>query len=66
MGFRLGANFTYDTLINQFKQTEGITEQLKSENQMEWVRRMNNIRQMATEIVISELIYNWNTKMSEA
>ena len=36
----------------------GITEQLKSENQMEWVRRMNNIRQMATEIVISELIYN--------
>ena len=56
----------FETLINQFKQTEGITEQLKSENQMEWVRRMNNIRQMATEIVISELIYNWNTKMSEA
>ena len=48
----------FETLINQFKQTEGITEQLKSENQMEWVRRMNNIRQMATEIVISELIYN--------
>ena len=40
------------------KQMEGITEQLKSENQMEWVHRMNNIRQMATEIVISELIYN--------
>ena len=56
----------FETLINQFKQTEGITEQLKSENQMEWVRRMNNIRQMATEIVISELIYNWNTKMSKA
>ena len=56
----------FETLINQFKQTEGITEQLKSENQMEWVRRINNIRQMATEIVISELIYNWNTKMSEA
>ena len=48
----------FETLINQFKQTEGITEQLKSENQMEWVHRMNNIRQMATEIVISELIYN--------
>ena len=47
-----------DTLIKQFKQAEGITEQLKSENQMEWVRRINNIRQMATEIVISELIYN--------
>jgi hypothetical protein len=48
----------FETLIKQFKLTEGITEQLKSENQMEWVRRMNNIRQMATEIVISELIYN--------
>ena len=56
----------FETLIKQFKLTEGITEQLKSENQMEWVRRMNNIRQMATEIVISELIYNWNTKMSKA
>lgn len=40
------------------KQMEGITEQLKSENQMEWVCQMNNIRQMATEILISELIYN--------
>ena len=48
----------FETLIKQFKQTEGITEQLKSEKQMEWVCRMNNIRQMATEIVISELIYN--------
>ena len=56
----------FETLIKQFKQTEGIIEQLKSENQMEWVRRINNIRQMATEIVIRELIYNWNIKISEA
>ena len=56
----------FETLSKQFKLTEGITEQLKSENQMEWLRRMNNIRQMATEMVIRELIYNWNTKMSEA
>ena len=47
----------FETLINQLKQTEGITEQLKAENQMEWVRRMNNIRNRAIEIVNQELIY---------
>ena len=46
----------FDTLIKQFKQAEGITEQLKAENQMEWVARMNNIRSRATEIVNSEII----------
>ena len=48
----------FDTLIRQFKQAEGITEQLKADNQMEWVARMNNIRQRATEIVNEELIFN--------
>lgn len=47
----------FDTLISQYKTTEGITEQLKAENQMEWVRRMNNIRQIANEIIYKELIY---------
>ena len=47
----------FDTLIKQFKQAEGVTEQLKADNQMEWVCRMNNIRQRATEIVNTELIY---------
>lgn len=47
----------FGTLISQFKTTEGITEQLKAENQMEWVGKMNNIRQGATEIVNAELIY---------
>ena len=47
----------FDTLISQYKTTEGITEQLKADNQMEWVARMNNIRQRAIEIVNSELIY---------
>lgn len=37
---------------------EDITEQLKAENQMEWVRQMNNIRIRANEIVLRELIYN--------
>lgn len=36
---------------------EGITEQLKAENQMKWVARMNSIRNKATEIVNAELIY---------
>ena len=47
----------FDILIRQFKQAEEITEQLKTDNQMQWVGRMNNIRQIATEIVNSELIY---------
>ncbi len=47
----------FDTLIKQFKQAEGITEQLKATNQMEWVCRMNNIRQRVTEIVNKNLIY---------
>ena len=47
----------FDTLIKRFKQTEGITEQLKADNQMEWVVRMNNIRCRANEIINKELIY---------
>ena len=39
------------------KQAQGITEQLKAENQMEWVARMNNIQGCAREIVNAELIF---------
>ena len=46
-----------DALITQMARAEGITEQLKAENQMEWVRRMNSIRNWAEEIVSDELIY---------
>ena len=46
-----------DVLITQMARTEGVTEQLKDENQMEWVRRMNNIRNRAEEIVSDEFIY---------
>lgn len=46
-----------ETLIEQMKQAEGITEQLKVENAMEWVQKMNNIRHRAEEIVYSEIIY---------
>ncbi len=44
-------------LISQLAQQEGVTEQLKAENQMEWVARMNNIRNRADEIVLNELIF---------
>ena len=45
-------------LVKQMADCEDITEQLKAENQMEWVRQMNNIRIRANEIVLRELIYN--------
>ena len=48
----------FDTLIKQLKESKGITEQLKAENQMEWVARMNNIRNRATEIINHNIIYN--------
>ncbi len=47
----------YDRLVSQFAEQEGVTEQLKADNQMLWVARMNNIRNRVTEIVNSELIY---------
>ena len=45
-------------LVNQLAEKEGVTEQLKADNQMEWVARMNNIRCRATEIVNHDIIYN--------
>ena len=47
----------FDTLIEQMKESEGVTEQLKEQNQFEWVQRMSNIQQRADEIVRKELIY---------
>ena len=46
----------FDTRVERMKVTEGVTEQLKEENQMEWVVRMNNIRIRATEIVNHNII----------
>ena len=48
----------FSRLVKQMAETEDATEQLKADNQMEWVRRMNNIRNRAMEIVNSELIYS--------
>ena len=47
----------FDNLIVQYKKSDGITEDLKATEQMEWVRRMNNIKQRVTEIINNELIY---------
>ena len=44
-------------LVEGMKQAQGITEQLKAENALEWVGRMNNIRACAMEIVNEEIIY---------
>lgn len=46
-----------DLIIEQMKAAEGVTEELKAQNQLEWVGRMNNIRNRAGEIINSELIY---------
>lgn len=45
-------------LVKQMAECEGVTEQLKAENQMEWVRQMDNIRNRATEVVYAEIIYS--------
>ncbi len=46
-----------DFLIPAMAKQEGVTESLKASDQMEWVRRMNNIRNRAEEIVLQELVY---------
>ena len=52
------ANEMYDLLIEQMKEAEGVTEELKEQDQLEWVQRKGNIQQRAREIVCSELIYS--------
>ena len=51
------ANDMFFQLVKELAEKENITEELKSNDQMLWVQKMNNIRNRATEIVNSELIY---------
>ena len=51
------AQAMFDRLMEQMKKAEGVTEQLKASDQMEWVGRMYSIRSRAEEIVFSELVY---------
>ena len=51
------ANERYDLLMKQFIEKENITEELKATNQMEWVGKMNAIKNAVEEIILKELIY---------
>ena len=51
------ADEMFNRIVKQFAKQEGVNEQLKADNQMLWVARMNNIHNRATEIVNNELIY---------
>ena len=48
----------FSLLVKQMAERDGVTEQLKAENQLKWVARMNNIRRRATEVVNKDIIYN--------
>ena len=47
-----------DSLVAEMSKAQGVTEALKASNQLEWVQRMNNIRQAAEEIIRNDLIYS--------
>lgn len=51
------AETRFDLLVEQMAEREGVTEQLKAQEQMLWVRRMTNIRNAAEEIVLKEIVY---------
>ena len=55
----------FERVVEQMKQAQGITEQLKAENQMEWVARMNNIQACAREIVEKEIIVSKKIKRNK-
>lgn len=44
-------------LVKEYAEQEGLTEQMKAENQMEWVQRMNNIRERVNKVVNTEMIF---------
>ena len=47
----------FDSLVRQTAENEGVTEQLKVSDQMEWIRRMNSIQSRVQEFILNELIY---------
>ena len=56
-GIDQDAQEMFELLMKQYAEIEGVTEQLKAENQMDWVCKMNNIRDRINEIIYKELIY---------
>ena len=51
------ADSMFSQLVKQLAEQQGITETLKAENQLLWVQQMNNVQNVAAEIVLNELIY---------
>ena len=47
----------FDSLVRQTAESEGVIEQLKVSDQMEWIRRMNNIQSRVREFILNELVY---------
>ena len=50
------ANEMFDLLTKQYTEREGVTEELKARNQMEWVQHMNSIRERVTDVIVTDLI----------
>ena len=46
-----------DQMMDRLMETESVTEELKGRNQMEWIRRVNNIRNRVDEVILNELVY---------
>ena len=57
MGIDKDAEDMFNLIVKQMAEIEGVTEQLKAADQMEWIRRINSIRSRAREFVLKELIY---------
>ena len=51
------AQALFSRLVKEYAEKEGVTEQLKSTDQMKWVQKMNNIRERATKVVNSEVVF---------
>lgn len=58
-GIDVRANEQYGLLVKQLAESQGITEQLKADNQMQWVQMMNNISNQAREIIYNDIIYKY-------
>lgn len=54
----VSAENQYEVLIKQFKEAQGVTEELKAKDQMAWVQAMNNIENQVKEIICNQIIYS--------
>ena len=54
----------FSRLVKEYAEKEEVTEQLKATDQMAWVRRMNNIRERATDIVNADVVFVWENKIT--